>query len=140
MDGGICKNRSLRGGILGLIRTIEEHDRALEYDLMTRTGRTLNEYMNMGAAGKVALISFIQYLPPDAALPRERDPKNEMAEWCTTLKTNAILADIFDVFAAVHTKKGDPKIEYPRPNKKRTIGRDAIPISKFWNWWDEGEK
>ena len=50
----------VRGGILSLVQLIEEHDRALEYDLMTRTGRTLTEYMEMGAAGMVALISFIK--------------------------------------------------------------------------------
>ena len=125
--------------MIGLARTIEQHDRALEYDLITRTGRTLNELMNMGAAGKVALISFIQYLPPDAALWREQNPKDETADWYTTMKTNAILADIFDIFVAVHTKKGTKPAEYPRPKRKRTIGKDPVPVSKFWDWWDKGE-
>ena len=63
---------------------------------MTRTGRTLTEYMKMGAAGKVALLSFINHLPQDSALRFEMDPKNESTEWFTTLKTNKILADLFN--------------------------------------------
>ena len=115
---------------------IEDHDRALEYDLMTRTGRTLSEYMEMGAAGKVALLSFIGNLTPDSALGREMDPKDEYGAWYTTVKTNAILADIFDVFVKANSKKGSNVSGYPRPNdKRRVIGKGAIPISEFWDWW-----
>lgn len=103
---------------------------------MTRTGRTLFEYLNMGAAGKVALLSFIRYLPMDSALNREMDPKDETAEWNTTRKTNAILADMFDAFSAVHTKKGHKPFEYPRPKANKRIGKGAIPIKDFWEWWN----
>ena len=72
---------------------------------MTRTGRTLSEYMDMGAAGKVALISFVKYLPPDSALNRDMNPKDEYGVWYETVKTNAILADIFDLLAKVNSKK-----------------------------------
>ena len=106
---------------------------------MTRTGRTLTEYMEMGAAGKVALISFIRYLPPDSALRLEMDPKDEYAAWYTTLKTNAILADIFDAFVAVHTRKGQKPKQYPRPKERQSIGHDAIPVSEFWDWWNKQE-
>lgn len=112
----------------------------MQYDLMTRTGRTLSEYMDMGAAGKAALISFIRYLTPDTATYRDMHPRDEYGEWYTTMKTNAILADIFDAFIAVNTKKGRQSKPYPRPKKKQTIGRDAIPISEFWDWWYGGEK
>lgn len=104
---------------------------------MTRTGRTLSEYMNMGAAGMVALLSFISNLGPDSALGRELDPKDEFGAWCTTAKTNAILADLFDVFVQANTKKGHRALEYPRPKKHQTIGDGAIPISEFWDWWDK---
>lgn len=105
---------------------------------MTRTGRTLNEYIAMGAAGKVALISFIKYLPHDSALKREMNPKDEeILEWSTQTKTNAILADIFDAFVAAHTKKGRKAKEYPRPKQKKAIGKGAIPLSEFWDWWNK---
>ena len=106
---------------------------------MTRTGRTLTEYMNMGAAGMVALISFITNLTPDSALNRAMNPKDEFGSWYTTAKTNAILADLFDVFVSANTKKGRKAKEYPRPRKKQGIGKGAIPISEFWDWWNGGE-
>lgn len=122
--------------MISLVRLIERHDRALEYDLMTRTGRTLSEYIEMGVSGRIALLSFIRYLPPNSALRREMDPKEETAEWYETYKTNAILADIFDAYVAAHTKQGRKAKEYPRPQKNQSIGKDAIPISKFWDWWN----
>ena len=139
MGDGVNVRRCVSGGTLSLVRIIEDHDRALEYDLMTRTGRTLAEYMDMGAAGIVALLSFINYLPPDSALSSAMDPQNEVGEWYTTMKTNAILADIFDVFVSANTKKGRKAKEYPRPKKKRKIGSGAIPISEFWDWWNGGD-
>ena len=128
------------GGILSLVQIVEKNDRALEYDLMTRTGRTLDEYLQMGASGRLALISFINNLPPDSALYRADNPKDEVGEWFTTLKTNVILADIFDAFIAAHTKKGTKPKAYPRPKQNQSIGKDAIPVSQFWDWWHEQEK
>lgn len=119
---------------------IQEHDRAIEYDLMTRTGRTLSEYMDMGAGGKLALLSFIENLPPDSALNREMNPKDEWGPWLSTLKTNAILADIFDVYVAAHTRKGHQPVTYPRPKQNQSIGKDAIPVSEFWDWWNNEEE
>ena len=118
---------------------IKEYDRALEYDLMTRTGRTLEEYMKMGAGGKLALLSFIENLPPDSVLYRAMNPKEEVSDWFTTLKTNVILADIFDMYSVVHTKKGKKPMEYPRPKQKQTLGKDPIPVSEFWDWWNNEE-
>ena len=106
---------------------------------MTRTGRTLNEYMSMGAAGKVALISFIKYLPPNTALYQAMNPKDEYGAWYETVKTNAILADLYDVFVAANTKKGRRAKPYPRPQEHKTIGKGAIPISEFWDWWNSKE-
>jgi len=104
---------------------------------MTRTGRTLSEYINMGAAGLVALISFIQNLPPDSALNRAMNPKDEVGAWYSPIKTNAILADLFDAFVAANTKHGKKPKEYPRPQKHKTIGYGAVPVSEFWDWWNK---
>lgn len=93
----------------------------------------------MGAAGKVALISFINYLPPDSALNGAMNPKDEFGAWYTTMKTNAILADLFDVFVQANTKKGRKTTPYPRPRQHRQIGKGAIPISEFWDWWNSKE-
>ena len=106
---------------------------------MTRTGRTLGEYMEMGAAGMVALVSFVQYLPIDSALGKSTNPKDEFGVWYSTAQTNTILADIYDILSAVHTKKGRKPVMYPRPQEKQAIGKDAIPISDFWDWWNRGD-
>ena len=106
---------------------------------MTRTGRTLTEYMDMGAAGIAALISFINYITPEWKVYQEMHPKDEYGEWFSQMKANAILADIYDVFVAANTKKGRKAQTYPRPKSRRTIGRDAIPIKDFWTWWRGGE-
>ena len=120
----------------GLAMVIRDHAPALEYDLMTRTGRTLSEYGEMGAAGMVALVSFLKFMPPDAMTYRDMHPQDQLGAWNTTAKTNAILADIFDAYAASHSRKGHRPTPYPRPNKKsRTFGRDAIPVSEFDEWW-----
>lgn len=105
---------------------------------MTRTGRTLTEYVNMGAAGMVALVSFIENLPIDSALYKASHPKDEMPAWTETLKTNAILADIFDAFMAANTKKGRQIKPYPRPQRKEGIGKGAVTIDEFWAWWNKG--
>ena len=137
MEQRVDRTGRERGGILSLVRVISQYDRALEYDLMTRTGRTLSEYIDMGAAGLVALISFIQNLPPDSALNRAVNPKDEFGSWCSQYKTNVILADMFDAFVAAHTKHGKKPKEYPRPQKHKTIGRGAVPVSEFWDWWNK---
>lgn len=139
MGGRVSESRRFRGGILSLVQTIDEYDRPLEYDLMTRTGRTLSEYIDMGAAGMVALLSFINYLPMDSQLRQAMDPQDEVGEWSTVKKTNIILADIFDVFVSANTKKGHKAKQYPRPKQKRKIGSGAIPISEFWDWWNGGD-
>lgn len=139
MGGRVGESRRFRGGILSLVRTIDEYDRPLEYDLMTRTGRTLSEYVDMGAAGMVALLSFINYLPEDSRLRSAMDPQDEVGEWSTIKKTNTILADLFDVFVSANTRKGHKAERYPRPTGKRKIGSGAIPISEFWSWWNGGD-
>ena len=139
MGGRVSEGRRFRGGILSLVQTINEYDRPLEYDLMTRTGRTLSEYIDMGAAGMVALLSFINYLPMDSQLRQAMDPQDEVGEWSTVKKTNIILADLFDVFVAANTRRGHKAKQYPRPKQKRKIGSGAIPISEFWDWWNGGD-
>ena len=110
----------------------------MEFDLMTRTGRTLDEFMCMGAAGVAALIAFIENLPIDSALFKSMNPKDGFALWTETLKTNMILADIYDAYTKAHTKKGHKHVPYPRPKKKKAIGKGAIPVSEFWDWWNKG--
>lgn len=106
---------------------------------MTRTGRTLAEYVEMGTAGVVALVSFTRHLPPDSATWREMRPGDDSWTWATATKTNAILADLFDAFASANSRKGRKPKPYPRPSeRKRSIGSGAIRIRDFDKWWRSG--
>ena len=84
-----------------------------------------------------SLKSFIFHLPPESAIRREINP--EVYEWSTRQKTNAILADIYDILAVInsnlvavgsHKRQKRPK-PYPRPGQKepeniRKIGKGAV--------------
>lgn len=123
----------------GLAQVVQEHGRAFEYDLMTRTGRTLAEYAAMGADGMYALVAFAGNLPPDSATWREANPHEAIAaSWATTARTNAILADIFDAYCSAHSRKGRRPRPYPRPgsDRGRTLGKGAIPVRDFMAWWN----
>lgn len=75
---------------------------------------------------------------------REIDP--EFALWATTLKTNFILADIYDVLQGINSnlvatasrKKAKGIKPYPRPGKDKTekkhIGSGALPIPELKKW------
>ena len=124
---------------MGLAMVVRNHAQALEYECMTRTGRTLGEYVDMGAPGMVALVSLVRYLPPESALRREMHPRDEMASWASTTKTNSILADLFDAFVAANTRKGRKAKPYPRPNARtQNVGSGAIPVRDFMDWWGSG--
>lgn len=113
---------------------------------MTKTGRTLGEYIDMGAAGTVALCHFLTSLDLDARTAYET-AELDAAEWSDTLKTNALLADIYDAirlfnYSFAGKKAKEPK-PYPRPwaeNKSQKYGKDAIPILDFEDWWNKEDK
>lgn len=104
--------------------------------------------MDMGAAGIVALVHFVENLDVDSALMRDIDSV-DIAEWASNLKTNALLADVFDAlvqfnfnYVQAHSKHRPQKPKpYPRPwaKKEDKIGKGAIPVSQFWDWWTSKE-
>lgn len=88
-----------------------------------------------------SLKSFLFHLPPESSVRRELNP--ELADWSTRQKTNAILADIYDILAVINTnlmtigsrkRQKQPK-PYPRPGKQdentRKIGRGAVPHNEL---------
>ena len=70
--------------------------------------------------------------------------------WSSTLKTNAILADIYDLLASINAnliahatgRPGKRPKPYPRPNKgkdpenERHFGRDALPPDELRKWFE----
>lgn len=108
---------------------------------MTRTGYQLNDLG--GALSWSALDSFIKGLKSDSAVAREL---GHATGWEDTIKTNAILADIYDLLQIINVnisalggnkrKKIKP---YPRPNDKedkRKIGKGALPVADLREWID----
>lgn len=77
----------------------------------------------------------------------------DVAEWSGALKTNAILADIYDILAAInanlvamgtHKSAKNPK-PYPRPVKRepeneRHFGSGALPPDELRKWIENKRK
>ncbi len=92
-----------------------------------------------------ALYSFLKNRSYDSAL--WRSTHEDMAEWSTTLKTNMILADIFDVLSQINAnvvalgsrKKASKQKPYTRPwvqdEKTKTIGKGALPPKELREWF-----
>lgn len=114
---------------------IEEHHKAFECDLL-RTGHELKDVGR--SLSWSALLSFVENLGADSYTARDLEP--ELYEWTTTLKTNKILADIYDMLAMInsniiavgsHKKARKPKL-YPRLKKpgehygKRPVAPDKL--------------
>ena len=82
----------------------------------------------------------------DSATARKLHP--DYAEWVTQEKTNAILADIFDMLSIINAnllaigsgKRPKRPKPYPRPGAKKDdekkIGRGALPHDELVKWFE----
>lgn len=129
--------------MISLAKFCEEHDRALNYDLLTQTNFQLDDVG--GSLSWGAFRSFIYGLRTDSALARDL---GKATGWEDTLKTNQILADIYDLLQVINANicqmaSGKHKNikPYPRPgdkaDDKKRIGKDAMPLSKLREWIKE---
>lgn len=74
---------------------------------------------------------------------RDLDP--DLAAWAGTPKTNAILADIFDMLAMINAnlcamgtgKRASKPKSYPRPGDrdKKKVGKNALPPDQLREWF-----
>lgn len=146
---GICQSWGRQsGGILSLAKVVRDHREAISSDLFAITGRQLSE---VGQTLEWSTLdAFLRHLPADSAFMRDLYP--ESAPWATTAKTNAILADIYDVLSSINSNliamatgkpAKQPKL-YPRPGVKqqmneneRHFGSGAIPAKDLRNWFEE---
>lgn len=124
MEGSIVQaDRYKHGGIIGLTKFVMEHREAIESDLM-QNGYTLDDVGH--SLSWDALRSFLTYARPDSALFRKINP--ELSEWGSRIKTNYILADIYDQLAVTNAllkteisrKKSRQPEPYKRPGQKKT--------------------
>ena len=137
----------IRGGIISLRRFIEDHREAIQYDLITSAGVELNDIggsLSWGAFG-----SFVKKLPTNSATFQELHP--EVSDWGTQLRTNIILADIYDILSQINLnmiggfsrKKSHKAQPYPRPwneKKDRKIGKGALPKNQLHEWIEKKRK
>ena len=95
-----------------------------------------------------ALGAFLRHPQIDGEIARDLDP--DLASWGNTLKTNAILADIYDMLAMINanicalgsgTRAKKPKT-YNRPGdkSKQRIGKNALPPDELRAWFKRKQK
>lgn len=129
--------------MISLAKHVLAHREAIQYDLLTNTGHTLNDIGR--SLSWDALDSFLRNVSMDSALAREMNP-DEWA-WTTPFKTNSLLADILDELAqinsnlvAIGNRNPAKKIKpYPRPWKKapadeKKIGSGGLPPAELRKW------
>lgn len=116
--------------------------------MMTRLGLTLGDVPERLSWD--ALHSFVGHLGEGSALHASMHP--DEAQWCSGLKTNILLADIYDAISAMRyqhacscTPRGRrrpaPPEPYPRfwskkPRGEKRYGSKPIPIARFDEWWN----
>ena len=130
------------GGIASLCELLIEHKEAIEYDLITSAGIECSEVG--GSLSMGAFASFVKGLSFDSALWRSQH--KDTVIWGSTLKTNALLADIYDLLAQMNAnmcggfshKKASKITPLPRPwladNTKRIGGKGALPKNELREW------
>lgn len=132
--------------MISLAAFVEEHHKAVNYDLLTKTGYELADVG--GALSWDALHSFISCLGTDSATMREVDP--EVSPWATTAKTNALLADMFDNLSVISAnlraigsgKRAERPEKYPRPkkNKNDKIFKSSATPDEMRAFIEEGRR
>lgn len=139
MDRGNAEYwRYVAGGIISLAAFTDEHRKAISADLI-KCGYELEDVGH--SLSWSALHSFIFNSGIESALGREINP--ELHDWSSTFKTNAILADIYDVLAMInanlvaigsHSRTVMPK-PYKRIGKQngngRQLGDGAVPVDEL---------
>lgn len=106
-----------------------------------QTGYSLDDVG--GALSWSALGAFLQRVDPGSALAHELEP--ELSAWATSFKTNAILADIYDMLAQINAnlvsgfsrRRSQKPKRYPRPgdDDKRKLGKNAVSIEELDKWF-----
>lgn len=118
---------------------VNEHKEAINHDLI-KCGFSLDDVG--GVLSWDALGDFISKLDPDSALARDID--EDSSRWATQMKTNEILADLYDLMALFRVemasmitgKRPKKPVPYKRPHKddKKKVGRGAMLKEDLRKW------
>ena len=107
----------------------------MEKDLLMMTGHSLDDLGR--TLSWSALRSFLNHIEINGELARELDP--DLSKWSGTLKTNALLADIYDLLAMINAnvcamgsgKRAKKPKTYPRPgDKDKQTDEYGMPVSR----------
>lgn len=109
--------------------------------MLSNTGYTIDDLGD--GLGWEVFNDFLTNLGTQSALAKQVTP--ETSVWGSREKTNAILADIYDVLSAINYSLvkiggGKPKkpTPYPRPNdkKKQKFGnkKSSLPVNQMRDW------
>lgn len=120
-----------------------DHREAVEKDLLLMTGHSLDDIGR--TLSWSALGAFLHKIDISSETARELDP--ELAAWSNTTKTNALLADIYDMLAMINAnicamgsgKRAKKPESYPRPGdkKRQHIGKNALPAAELDKWFQK---
>lgn len=119
----------------------------MERDLLVQTGYSLDDVG--GALSWSALGAFLHRVDPESAVAHEIEP--EIAAFAGRYRTNAILADIYDILAQINAnlvagfsrKRAQKPRRYPRPgdNDKRRIGKGSgMAVNELDSWFARKKK
>ena len=112
-----------------------------------QTGYSLDDVG--GALSWSALGAFLHRVEPDSAIAHELEP--DVANFASSFKTNAILADIYDILAQINAnlvagfsrKRTQKPKRYPRPgdDSKRRIGKDnGMTMNELDSWFADKKR
>lgn len=137
MEGGVGR---LHGGIAVVCQELDEWGEEIEYDLLTM-GKRLEDLGTLALSWRDLLV-IIRQAPLDSAYVRAK--RGEAAHWGVA---EYLLATVVDALEAANWQRGNQgaKTPSPRPkpvhrpgvkDEKKTFGADAIPVSRFNDWWE----
>lgn len=116
-----------RGGILGLLRLLEEHGEAIEYELLT-IGKHIDHLGTRRLSWRDLLV-VVKQAPPQGALHRALDPEG----WGWDVNSYLLAADVDTLMVANWQRAGDKRKKRPdpilRPGQKKKRGRNLTTIA-----------
>lgn len=121
MDEVQGPQRSVPGGIAGLVRLIDEHGPAVEYDLI-KLGLRLRQ-LGSDALSWRDLLVIVQHSGRDSALQASMDPEN--ARWGLSDHLLAVIADAVIAGNWMQSKDGQKNRHRPKPIPRPGVEPEA---------------
>lgn len=129
------------GGIEGLLALIDEHEEAIEYELLAM-GRHLDELGTAALSWRDLFVLLRRWQKTPGNAFAASLAGTEVPSW-----SEQILAVIVDLLQAVNFLLRRGKGQRPKrilrwweKHKQQRLGRDPIPLSQFDDWWESASR